>query len=216
MIGLALFANGASVELLLLILLLAGEYLFMSAGLVQTALAMRAGKLLHLHEIFSDRSVDAVFGKIGVFPPGTRRNHCLLDRSSRDLCIDTMLGVTPVCTMSNITLRRGVFERSGGFDPAMVHNEDLEWLIRLFGLGARIIVDDGSADETPRITAGFARDRRVRVIRQANRGLAGARNTDIAAARGDVIRFCHSDDRWRSEKLGTACCASGGKPAGRH
>jgi lipopolysaccharide exporter len=44
-IGLALYATGASVELLLLILLLAGEYLFMPAGLVQTALAMRAGKL---------------------------------------------------------------------------------------------------------------------------------------------------------------------------
>ncbi len=44
-IGLALYATGASVELLMLILLLAGEYLFMPAGLVQTALAMRAGKL---------------------------------------------------------------------------------------------------------------------------------------------------------------------------
>ena len=44
-VGLALYVNGASVELLLLILLLAGEYLFMPAGLVQTALAMRAGKL---------------------------------------------------------------------------------------------------------------------------------------------------------------------------
>ncbi|AUH33060.1 oligosaccharide flippase family protein [Paracoccus tegillarcae] len=44
-IGLALYATGASVELLILIVLLAGEYLFMPAGLVQTALAMRAGKL---------------------------------------------------------------------------------------------------------------------------------------------------------------------------
>jgi PST family polysaccharide transporter len=44
-IGFAIYAWGGSVELLLLILLLAGEYLFMPAGLVQTALAMRAGKL---------------------------------------------------------------------------------------------------------------------------------------------------------------------------
>ena len=44
-IGIALYASGASLELLMLILLLAGEYLFMPAGLVQTALAMRAGKL---------------------------------------------------------------------------------------------------------------------------------------------------------------------------
>jgi len=44
-IGLALYLSGGSLVLLTLILLLAGEYLFMPAGLVQTALAMRAGKL---------------------------------------------------------------------------------------------------------------------------------------------------------------------------
>lgn len=44
-IGLALYAANGNAVLLALILLLAGEYLFMPAGLVQTALAMRAGKL---------------------------------------------------------------------------------------------------------------------------------------------------------------------------
>ena len=53
-----------------------------------------------------------------------------------------------------------------------------------------IIVDDGATDCTPGIAAEFATDARVRVIRQANRGLAGARNSGIAAARGDVIGFC--------------------------
>jgi glycosyltransferase involved in cell wall biosynthesis len=64
-----------------------------------------------------------------------------------------------------------------------------------------IVVDDGSTDDTAQIAAQFARDRRVRVIRQANRGLAGARNTGIAAARGDVIGFCDSDDLWLPQKL---------------
>jgi PST family polysaccharide transporter len=45
LVGLALFAMGVSGLLLALILLLAAEYLFMPAGLVQAALAMRAGKL---------------------------------------------------------------------------------------------------------------------------------------------------------------------------
>ncbi|MBT0956539.1 oligosaccharide flippase family protein [Alphaproteobacteria bacterium KMM 3653] len=44
-VGFALYASGASLQVLLLILVLAGEYLFMPAGLVQTALAMRSGKL---------------------------------------------------------------------------------------------------------------------------------------------------------------------------
>ena len=64
-----------------------------------------------------------------------------------------------------------------------------------------IVVDDGSTDDTAQIAARFCRDKRVRVIGQANRGLAGARNSGIAAARGDVIGFCDSDDLWLPEKL---------------
>lgn len=64
-----------------------------------------------------------------------------------------------------------------------------------------IIVDDGSRDGTARIAHEFARDRRIRVIRQENRGLAGARNSGIAAARGAVIGFCDADDLWLPEKL---------------
>jgi len=64
-----------------------------------------------------------------------------------------------------------------------------------------IVVDDGSTDATPEIAARFACDPRVRVIRQANRGLAGARNSGIAAARGRYIGFCDADDLWLPEKL---------------
>jgi glycosyltransferase involved in cell wall biosynthesis len=64
-----------------------------------------------------------------------------------------------------------------------------------------IIVDDGSTDDTPRLTDKFACDSRVRVVRQANRGLAGARNTGIAASRGNIIGFCDADDIWEPEKL---------------
>lgn len=64
-----------------------------------------------------------------------------------------------------------------------------------------IVVDDGSTDDTPHIASRFATDARVRVIRQTNRGLAGARNTGIAAAQGEVIGFCDSDDIWVPEKL---------------
>lgn len=45
LVGLGLYLWGGNLMLLGLILLLAGEYLFMPAGLVQCALAMRAGKL---------------------------------------------------------------------------------------------------------------------------------------------------------------------------
>ncbi|MFY0634937.1 MAG: glycosyltransferase [Vannielia sp.] len=64
-----------------------------------------------------------------------------------------------------------------------------------------IVVDDGSTDRTPMIARRFARDARVRIVRQANRGLAGARNSGISAARGEIIGFCDADDLWHPEKL---------------
>jgi glycosyltransferase involved in cell wall biosynthesis len=60
-----------------------------------------------------------------------------------------------------------------------------------------IVVDDGSTDETAAIVDWYAqRDPRVRVVRQANRGIAAARNTAIAHARGRFLALLDSDDLW--------------------
>ncbi len=64
-----------------------------------------------------------------------------------------------------------------------------------------IIVDDGSTDATSGIAHAFSEDPKVRIVRQPNRGLAGARNTGIATAKGSVIGFCDADDLWEPEKL---------------
>ncbi|WP_176084634.1 glycosyltransferase family 2 protein [Martelella sp. HB161492] len=63
-----------------------------------------------------------------------------------------------------------------------------------------IVVDDGSSDSTVAIVKGYA-DPRLRLISQSNRGLAGAHNTGIAAARGAYVGFCDADDLWLPEKL---------------
>ena len=63
-----------------------------------------------------------------------------------------------------------------------------------------IIVDDGGNDSSMDICRSFD-DPRIRIIAQANRGLAGARNTGIDAARADLVALLDSDDRWLPEKL---------------
>ena len=63
-----------------------------------------------------------------------------------------------------------------------------------------ICVDDGGSDNSLQIVDGY-RDPRIRVISQKNRGLAGARNTGIAAARGHYVALLDADDYWAPEKL---------------
>jgi glycosyltransferase involved in cell wall biosynthesis len=65
-----------------------------------------------------------------------------------------------------------------------------------------IVVDDGSRDRTRAIVeARAARDSRVRLIGQANRGVAAARNRAIEAARGEFIAPLDADDIWSPSKV---------------
>ena len=65
-----------------------------------------------------------------------------------------------------------------------------------------IVVDDGSTDRGPEIASRFsAQDSRIQIVKQLNRGLAGARNTGIRHAKGRYIALLDADDAWRPEKL---------------
>lgn len=59
-----------------------------------------------------------------------------------------------------------------------------------------ICVDDGSSDDSPAILEAYARrDPRIRLHRLGtNRGVSTARNTGMAAARGEWLSFVDSDD----------------------
>lgn len=60
-----------------------------------------------------------------------------------------------------------------------------------------ILVDDGSPDDSGKLCDELAaRDNRVRVIHQENKGLSGARNTGIDNAKGEYVIFVDSDDYW--------------------
>jgi glycosyltransferase involved in cell wall biosynthesis len=77
-----------------------------------------------------------------------------------------------------------------------------------------IVVDDGSTDGTAAAVAGLG-DARVRLLRHDRpRGVSAARNTGIAAARGEWLGFCDDDDLWAPDKLARQLQAA--RDTGRH
>jgi glycosyltransferase involved in cell wall biosynthesis len=62
-----------------------------------------------------------------------------------------------------------------------------------------VVVDDGSPDDVAELVARSYPQ--VRLVRQENRGLAGARNTGIKEAKGEYVAFLDSDDVWLPRKL---------------
>ncbi len=62
-----------------------------------------------------------------------------------------------------------------------------------------IVVDDGTRDDSLAVLAAMD-DPRLTVAVQANRGLAGSRNSGLLLARAAVIGFCDADDVWFATK----------------
>ena len=64
-----------------------------------------------------------------------------------------------------------------------------------------IVVDDGSTDNTAEVAERYGE--RVRVVRQENQGLSGARNSGLGEAEGEYVVFLDADDRLLPGALAT-------------
>ena len=97
-----------------------------------------------------------------------------------------------------------------------------------------LVVNDGSTDDTPNWVERLSeKEPKVRMVSQANQGLAGARCTGVTNAKGKYVAFIDDDDLWELTKLEkqvnslesnpeagvcytwTALADSEGKPTGR-
>ena len=68
-----------------------------------------------------------------------------------------------------------------------------------------LVIDDGSTDRSPTIAGGYGPP--VRCIPIEPRGIGGARNVGVGAARGECVAFLDADDVWTPDclqALGTA------------
>jgi glycosyltransferase involved in cell wall biosynthesis len=73
-----------------------------------------------------------------------------------------------------------------------------------------IVVDDSSTDDTARVLALYGD--RIRVHRQANTGVAGARNSGARLATGEWVAFLDADDVWVPHKIAAQLAAAGDRP----
>ena len=64
-----------------------------------------------------------------------------------------------------------------------------------------LVADDGSTDNTAEVAGRYGPP--VRLLTQANKGPAAARNLALRHATGDYIAFLDADDLWHPEKLAT-------------
>jgi glycosyltransferase involved in cell wall biosynthesis len=73
-----------------------------------------------------------------------------------------------------------------------------------------VVVDDGSTDgSTAIVDAWRRRDPRVRLVQQANAGVAAARNAGAGAARAAFLAFVDADDLWAPTKIACQVAALG-------
>ena len=65
-----------------------------------------------------------------------------------------------------------------------------------------ILVNDGSSDNSKEICKKYCeQDNRFKLINQTNQGQSVARNTGVAASKGEFIAFVDSDDIIRQDYL---------------
>lgn len=108
-------------------------------------LADKLARHYRLHS--SDVNIGASYAKIAFIEPdatdsSNARTHSSIVR--HNLTVADLLGENPVCTMSNLVVRRDRFETVGEFNESMSFAEDQEWLVRAASAQCNIVGIDAA------------------------------------------------------------------------
>lgn len=79
------------------------------------------------------QNVDISYARVAFFDEGSARAlspKTLSSIVSHPLTVADLLAENPACTMSNLVVRKRVFDRVGGFQADMSYAEDQDWLVR--------------------------------------------------------------------------------------
>ncbi|WMS42792.1 glycosyltransferase [Acuticoccus sp. MNP-M23] len=97
------------------------------------------GKLARLAALTSGAdAADAFYGRVAFFRGTPQSAKTVSKVRAEALTPFDLLCENPVCTLSNLVVRTSIFRDIGGFDPKVVHGEDVEMMIRMAAAGGRI------------------------------------------------------------------------------
>jgi glycosyltransferase involved in cell wall biosynthesis len=85
-----------------------------------------------------DQSIDGSYSQIAFFSLNPDKPETFSTVYKLHLQPIDFLRDNPVCTMSNLVIKKSVFIDCNGFDQTLVHNEDVEFLVRATAKGAVI------------------------------------------------------------------------------
>lgn len=93
-------------------------------------------KLSHVAQIAAaEPGTDAIYGRVAFFEDASAADTGRSNVKAGATPLEALLGENPVCTLSNLCIRRETFFEVGGFREDMRYSEDLEFLVRLVAAG---------------------------------------------------------------------------------
>lgn len=85
----------------------------------------------HIEHLNQDTNLGVSFGRVEFLSPDGKPTRQFCSSHLSDIQPQHFLYENPTITVSNLVVRREVFEQVGGFEESMRYSEDMEWLLRV-------------------------------------------------------------------------------------